>query len=75
MLMLRRIFGYLLLVCPFVVLVVSHLDFKGGNLVLIASVPVDCFPFTSLVFCFGYEYYLAPSMEGLCFGSTWVNSA
>ena len=33
------------LLCLFVVLVVSHLGFKGGNLVLIAPVPGQCFPF------------------------------
>ena len=36
------------LICPFVVLVVSHFGFKGGNLVLIAPVPGHCFPFTFL---------------------------
>ena len=37
----------------FVVLVISHLGFKGGNLVLIASVPGHCLHFTfktSLIF-------------------------
>ena len=34
------------LLCLFVVLVVSHLGFKGRSLVLIAPVPGDCFPFT-----------------------------
>ena len=36
----------LLHVCPFVNLVVSHLGFNGGNLVLIAPVPGHCFPST-----------------------------
>ena len=35
------------LLCPFVVLVVSYLGFKGGNLVLIAPVPGHRFPFHS----------------------------
>ena len=34
------------LLCPFVVLVVSHLGFKGGNLFPISLVPGHCFPFT-----------------------------
>ena len=33
------------LLCPFVVSFVSHLGFKGGNLVLIAPVPGHFFPF------------------------------
>ena len=38
----------------FVVLVVSHLGFKGGNLVLITPVHVDCFPFT----LYNYVFYI-----------------
>ena len=34
------------LLCQFVGLVVSHLYFKGGNLILIGPVPGHCFPFT-----------------------------
>ena len=35
--------------CPFLVFVISHLGFDGGNLVLIAPVPAQCFPFTFYV--------------------------
>ena len=34
------------LLCLFVALVVSHLGFEGRTLVLIASVPGHCLPFT-----------------------------
>ena len=34
------------LLCPFVVLVVSDLGFKGGHLILIASIPDHCYLFT-----------------------------
>ena len=34
------------LLCPFVVLVVSHFDFEGMNLVLIAPDHGQCLPFT-----------------------------
>ena len=35
--------------CQFVALAVSHFGFEGGTLVLTASVPGDCLPFT---FCY-----------------------
>ena len=35
----------------FVILVISHSGFEGGALVLIASVPGHCLPFTC--YCFG----------------------
>ena len=38
------------LVCLFVVLVVSHLGFEGGTLVLIAPGPGHCFPFLGSFF-------------------------
>ena len=38
------------LLCLFVVLVVSHLGFEGGNLVLISPVPGHCLPFAFKVF-------------------------
>ena len=37
------------LFCPFVVLIVYHLGFKGGNFVLIGPVPDHCFPFTYML--------------------------
>ena len=39
----KRMFS---LLCIFVALVVSHFDFEGGTLVLTASVPGHCLPFT-----------------------------
>ena len=42
------------LLCPFLLLVVFHLDFKGENLVLIAPVSGNCFPFT---------FFLAGTMQ------------
>ena len=39
----NRIFS---LLCIFVALVVSHFGFEGRTLVLIASVPGHCLPFT-----------------------------
>ena len=39
------------LLCPFIVLAVSHLGFKGGNLVLIVPVPGHWFPFTFCSLC------------------------
>ena len=42
----------------FVVLVISHFVFEGGALVLIASVPGHCLPFTCLIvlLCCCYMY-------------------
>ena len=34
------------LLCPFVALVVSQFGFEGGTLVLFASVPGHCLPFS-----------------------------
>ena len=43
--------GMLSLLCLFVALVVSHFCFVGKTLVLIASVPCHCLPFTFLTIC------------------------
>ena len=42
----HSVYRVIFLLCLFVVLVISYLGFKGGNLVLIASVPGHCFPFS-----------------------------
>ena len=36
----------LFVLCLFVILVISHFGFDGGTLVLIASVPGHCLPFS-----------------------------
>ena len=46
----NRVFS---LLCLFVALVVSHFGFEGSTLVLIASVPGHCLPFT---FCLLYSH-------------------
>ena len=40
---------YVLLLCLFVALIVSHFGFDGRSLVLIASVPCHCLLFTMCV--------------------------
>ena len=46
------------LCCLFVVLVVSHFSFEGRTLVLIASVPGHCLPFTFETFSKNHECHL-----------------
>ena len=46
------------LLCPFVVLVVSHLGFNDGNSVLIAPVPGHCFNLTCILLVIMWFIYL-----------------
>ena len=43
----KSLVNHMFSLCLFVALVVSHLSFKGGNLVLIVPVPGHCFLFDS----------------------------
>ena len=48
----------LFVLCLFVILVVSHIGFEGGNWLLIPQVPGHCLPDTFLTFEMGFLCFL-----------------